>query len=164
MGERGLASSIIRGLIKPYLIVLQHVFKKPYTLKYPYERLEFSERFRGRIVLDRARCVGCGLCSRVCPTAAVEMVGVEGREKPLPKIDFGRCCFCGLCVDSCPRLALRHTQLAEFSIFSREELVEPPERLGREVRVEEVLEELRRFVSQEVTEGEVFFVERRRVR
>jgi formate hydrogenlyase subunit 6/NADH:ubiquinone oxidoreductase subunit I len=53
-------------------------------------------------LLDETRCVGCGDCVAVCPTACLEMAG------PLPWLPRPRDCVpCGLCADVCPADALR---------------------------------------------------------
>ncbi len=55
-------------------------------------------------VLDEAdgkECIDCGLCARICPGKAIEMV--EGK----PRIDYSRCFKDADCVNSCPAVALR---------------------------------------------------------
>jgi electron transfer flavoprotein alpha subunit/NAD-dependent dihydropyrimidine dehydrogenase PreA subunit len=46
-----------------------------------------------KVILDK--CVGCGLCLNVCPTAAITLKN----KKAI--IDLDKCTLCGACVDSC---------------------------------------------------------------
>ena len=55
-----------------------------------------------RLTLDRHRCVGCQICSLVCPKDAItverqfRVVG-EGALKPRVDVDLTKCNFCGVC-------------------------------------------------------------------
>ena len=49
-----------------------------------------------RLSIDRAKCVGCGTCSNICPMAA----------DPLRKPDSPECIRCGKCADACPEEAI----------------------------------------------------------
>ncbi len=49
-------------------------------------------------------CVGCGKCARVCPVAAIDMVGEAPRKKAA--IDADVCLGCGVCVRNCAPGAL----------------------------------------------------------
>ncbi len=158
-------SELFKGILKPYAIVFSHVFKRPHTVKFPYERIKFHPRFRGRIVLSIDKCIGCGICERICPTKAIELVQVEQalkEGKKHPKIDFGRCCLCGFCVDYCPRNSLRMTGFVEFSEEKRVNLVYSPDKLVKEPRVTEVLPMLKKELEVEITqEGRIRYVGRR---
>ncbi|KAF0197705.1 MAG: NADH-quinone oxidoreductase subunit F [Bacillota bacterium] len=44
-----------------------------------------------------AKCRGCGLCARVCPTSAI-----IGKPKEVYKIERNKCVKCGACVEKCP--------------------------------------------------------------
>ena len=43
------------------------------------------------------KCRGCGLCARVCPTAAI-----KGKPKELYRIERQKCIKCGACLEKCP--------------------------------------------------------------
>ncbi len=53
------------------------------------------------LVLDEAKCIGCGLCTEVCPHAVFEMN--QNRTKI---VDFNACMECGACVNNCPADAI----------------------------------------------------------
>ena len=48
-------------------------------------------------VLDRAGCIGCGLCAKSCHEGALEM-GADQR----PVFDSDKCIYCGDCIKACP--------------------------------------------------------------
>jgi len=95
------------------LKVAGFLFRKPKTLRYPFEPKAPAPRYRGFHLNDWDKCTGCGNCADICPNVAIEMVEIPGLEaKPgekseRPRLDYGRCCFCGLCVDICPPGSLR---------------------------------------------------------
>jgi len=97
-----------KGSILAPFKALKYLFKKPHTLRYPFELKETSPRYRGFHVNDFEQCTGCGDCADICPNDAITMKVIEGlvaepgRTNERPEIDYGRCCFCGLCVDICP--------------------------------------------------------------
>ena len=88
--------------------VLKFLFRKPHTLRFPFEPKEPAARCRGLHLNDLEACTGCGNCADICPNQAITMVEMPdiqaepGDKGERPRIDYGRCCFCGLCVDICP--------------------------------------------------------------
>lgn len=57
--------------------------------------------------IDRAKCIKCGICSRVCPESCIEMIAKAEQEKPQPDIDYDYCKGCGLCAAECPVKAIK---------------------------------------------------------
>ena len=57
--------------------------------------------------VNEETCIHCGMCSRACPTQAIEMIVPESQkdeEKPkkIPEIDSNKCIYCFQCHDICP--------------------------------------------------------------
>jgi glutamate synthase (NADPH/NADH) small chain len=96
-----------KSIYGPFSAV-KFLFRKPHTLRFPFEPKEPADRYRGLHLNDFEACIGCGNCADICPNKAIRMVKVPeiqtgpGQTGERPEIDYGRCCFCGLCVDICP--------------------------------------------------------------
>jgi len=56
------------------------------------------------LVLDEEKCIGCSLCTEVCPHAVFEM-----RRNKARIVDFNACIECGACVNNCPSNAISVT-------------------------------------------------------
>jgi NADH-quinone oxidoreductase subunit I len=114
-------------------VTLKNFFKKPLTVQYPKHMRNYHPRFRGAVGFVRdqetgkERCVGCGLCSAVCPANCLTVVpGVDEvgiRNARIYLYDMSRCVFCGMCVEVCPELALVMTHEFELAVRDRSELV-----------------------------------------
>jgi Ni,Fe-hydrogenase III small subunit/ferredoxin len=88
------------------------------TVAFPRGPARFPARFRGRPVIDPARCgAGCRECADRCPTAAVEEPG-----RPGMRIDLGRCLFCAECLEACPDGAIAFTRDHRLASASRDAL------------------------------------------
>ncbi|MGC9434828.1 MAG: 4Fe-4S binding protein [Methanomicrobiales archaeon] len=104
--------------------VLRQVWRKPVTNLFPARYLPPSIRdlldqvaagkatlnppiptppnYRGRITYDRESCIGCKLCTRVCPANAIEFLPETKRVR----IYVTQCVFCAQCTDACPKNSL----------------------------------------------------------
>jgi NAD(P)H-quinone oxidoreductase subunit I len=77
-------------------------FKKPATQKYPFERLEAPELFRGTLHWDPSKCNGCCLCIKDCPANAIELITIDKKAKQfVMRYHADRCTYCAQCVQNC---------------------------------------------------------------
>jgi len=106
--------SIARQLFK-------HLFKKPVTLKYPFEKTMPFKDLRGKPIWNLTRCVGCGICYRDCPSGAIEMIG-RGPEAEF-RYHLDLCLFCGQCEEVCPRGVITMTEQYELADYDRSRMV-----------------------------------------
>jgi formate hydrogenlyase subunit 6/NADH:ubiquinone oxidoreductase subunit I len=101
--------------------VLSHVGKAPATVRYPLVLAELPDRFRGQVRFVAERCVGCGLCEKDCPAAAIEIREVAKKVfEALFLLD--RCIYCAQCVLSCKKSALETTPVFELAALDRTRL------------------------------------------
>jgi NADH-quinone oxidoreductase subunit I len=127
--ERIYIPEIIKGLA----LTLRTMFKPKYTMEYPEVKFIPPASYRGRPVLvmeenGKERCVACGLCSRVCPSLAIEVQAAETQDEkeryPVKfEINMIRCIFCGFCEEVCPEEAIVMSKDYELSFSSREEAI-----------------------------------------
>ncbi len=89
-------------------------FKKPATNRYPYEKLDLPDNFRGELKFDSAKCVGCRLCMKDCPTGALVIEKVADKQFKAV-LELGKCIYCAQCVDSCLKKALKMTCNVELA-------------------------------------------------
>ena len=101
------------------------VVGKPATSKYPFTKLELPEGFRGQPFFNVELCVGCGLCSKECPSKAIEMVPFGDKKRPQVKLD--KCIFCSHCVEICPRHAIKNSDNFELATTDKSTLTIKPE-------------------------------------
>ena len=91
--------------------VLKNLFRKPFTVKYPYVKVEPPEGYRGKPAMNRDKCIKCWQCIRACPDRAI---GVD-KETKTPSIWLGRCTYCGECAEACPTKAIIMTKEFAFT-------------------------------------------------
>ncbi|WP_459845667.1 NADH-quinone oxidoreductase subunit NuoI [Campylobacter concisus] len=116
-------------LIGLKVTIKQMLFSKSHTLKYPMQKMQLNARYRGIhrllkfIESENERCIGCGLCEKICVSNCISMktsLGEDGRKKVASySINLSRCVYCGFCADVCPELAIVCGQEYEVASESR---------------------------------------------
>jgi len=111
--------------------LFHNLFSKPMTVNFPHESIPIPDRYRGEHSYDIKKCISCGLCAKICPNRAIEMVEIskkykEKYPKTYPKIDLGKCCFCGLCEDICPKESIQLTKNVFLSTFDSSTVIKHP--------------------------------------
>ncbi len=72
------------------------------------------------VTVDTDLCLGCGVCSHVCPTKAITMNPLEEKinltdkriKDKIPEIDHMKCVYCFQCHDNCPTFTLHKKSAA----------------------------------------------------
>jgi len=144
--------AILQGMFVTLARFFQGFFlRKKYTIMYPEEKRNYSERFRGQhfISVDQNKtenCTACFLCETVCPAECIHIVaeerddqenvyGVKKEKKPLSfDIDALRCCFCGFCEEACPKDAIKLSRNYEMAVTDRSDAIYDLDFLKREVK------------------------------
>lgn len=75
---------------------------------------------RYRLIINRAWCKGCELCTRSCPAHILEL----DEELKVYVTDFSRCLFCGLCEVRCPDFAIKVEKPSVLELASPGQSVE----------------------------------------
>ena len=90
------------GFFKLGGMTLGSLFKKPETVKYPFESKPAPEGLKGHIAIDVDRCILCGMCMRSCTTDCITV----DRAARTWAIQPFQCIQCGYCVSECPKNCL----------------------------------------------------------
>ncbi|MBI2371298.1 MAG: NADH-quinone oxidoreductase subunit NuoI [Deltaproteobacteria bacterium] len=141
---------MIAAMLRAMGTTLRHLFRRPFTVQYPEEKIPVAPRFKGRhfLVVDDdglERCVGCELCAVACPADCIYIEPAENtpEERRSPgeryarvyEIHMFRCIFCGYCEEACPEDAIFLGKEYEFSCYTREDgFIYGKDRLNLNVR------------------------------
>ncbi|MGQ9745568.1 MAG: NuoI/complex I 23 kDa subunit family protein [Dissulfurimicrobium sp.] len=153
LGERIYLLEILKGMVvtwKHFVFNVRASFRQgphtvPTTWQYPEDRREIAPVFRGEHMhmLDeegREKCIGCGICAKICPAKCITVVSAKVSEDQQGlyagktyaasfDIDLLRCIFCGFCEEACPKNALVLGQGYELARYTKEECHLTKERL-----------------------------------
>lgn len=101
-------------------------FSKPSTELYPFVEKEAPEGYRGRIVFHGDKCIGCGMCERVCAGTAISTHVVEDTDEGTTyarRFFLGSCTFCRCCADFCSTKAIELSKDYHMVARSEDDLV-----------------------------------------
>jgi formate hydrogenlyase subunit 6/NADH:ubiquinone oxidoreductase subunit I len=120
--------------------VFTSLFRAPVTRRYPAQRSPIPPRLRGMLRWHPEKCTGCQLCTRDCPSDAIQLFTLDKKAKRfVMRYDVDRCLFCGQCVVNCRFGCLEMTEGAwELAALGRDGFTVY---FGEEADVETVLAE-----------------------
>ena len=90
------------GAFKLGKMTFGSLFKKPETVKYPFETKPQPMGLKGHIEVDAPVCILCGMCDRSCATNCITV----DKEAGTWSIDRLQCVQCGYCITVCPKKCL----------------------------------------------------------
>ena len=86
------------GYFEMVKIAILTTLRSPATRRYPAAAAKCTPISRGRVTIDPARCISCGMCMKKCPTDAICVV----KDEKTWSIDRLKCVVCNCCVEQCP--------------------------------------------------------------
>jgi NADH-quinone oxidoreductase subunit I len=127
---------LLLDMLEGLKTTFRELFKPKVTIRYPEERLEPANRFRGMFKFSFDRCIACKLCALACPIDIIyidvhdEQREVDGKMRKLKgldryDIDVQRCMFCSLCEEACPtkpKSIWLTTKTYELATYDRSDL------------------------------------------
>ncbi|MBE3575033.1 MAG: NADH-quinone oxidoreductase subunit I [Firmicutes bacterium] len=115
-----------RGALRGLRVTFRNMFRRPITVRYPFEKLKFAPGFRGGFRFDRDRCIACSQCANACPNNVITVKAQRGEDKKLHltgyEMDLQYCLFCGYCVEVCPTNCITMTDQVALVATDRSSL------------------------------------------
>ncbi len=82
--------------------IVRSLLKRPVTERYPFERVVAPANLRGKLVYNPEKCTGCALCTKDCPSNAIELVTLDKKAKRFVlRYHADRCTYCAQCETNC---------------------------------------------------------------
>lgn len=72
-----------------------------------------------RVVIDKNKCKGCKICSKICPTNAIIMK-LDKDNELFAEVDYKKCIFCKKCVTACPYSVIKNKTPLAYKTMMRE--------------------------------------------
>ena len=101
-----------------------NLFRKPATEGSPQLNSSCRKVTVGNPSLTATFASGFGICKKVCPARAIEMVEVDGKSRP--QLELSKCIFCYQCADSCPKKAIKRSGIFELATTDKSTLCIKP--------------------------------------
>lgn len=104
---------------------LKNLFSPTSCDMYPVKPAPAMPNYRGRIKYDPTKCIGCGMCERVCAGGAITRTveKTEEGDKITLTFDMGSCTFCNTCADFCAKKAITLTEDYHIIATKHEDLL-----------------------------------------
>lgn len=88
-----------------FKVLWDNLVRGPVTEPFPLGEAPTPPRFRGKVKIDPALCVGCGICRHVCTAGAINISARPDNSGYDIVIWHNSCCLCGQCRHYCPTKA-----------------------------------------------------------
>ncbi|MBE5741575.1 MAG: DUF362 domain-containing protein [Clostridiales bacterium] len=62
---------------------------------------QYFRSHQDRVKIDKKKCKGCGVCSKICPSGAI-MMKYDKEGELYAEVDYKKCIFCDKCHTACP--------------------------------------------------------------
>ena len=87
-------------------VLLRNVLQGPSTDPFPLGETFTPKRFRGKVVLDPDKCMGCGICRHTCAAGAINIHARADQSGYDFTVWHNSCCLCASCRHYCPTKAI----------------------------------------------------------
>lgn len=104
---------------------VSNLFSKSSCAMYPIKPAPAMPGYRGRISYDPTKCLGCGMCERVCAGGAITRTieKTDEGDKVTLSFNMGSCTFCGHCAGFCTSKAIELTDDYHIVATKHEDLI-----------------------------------------